>query len=84
MNELSHAFSDPQALARHMKVRIPLPGGGHIDEPGNPVKLSDTYEDSFSAPPRLGEQTASTLRELLGLDDASLDRLRESGIIAMM
>ncbi|HEY4985925.1 MAG TPA: CoA transferase, partial [Bradyrhizobium sp.] len=33
VNELSHAFSDPQALARHMKVTVPLPGGGTVEEP---------------------------------------------------
>ncbi len=83
MNELSHAFSDPQALARHMKVQVPLPGGGHVEEPGNPVKLSDTHEDSFTAPPRLGEQTHATLKELLGLDDDTLNGLCERGIIGV-
>lgn len=81
VNELSHAFSDPQALARHMKVQVPLPGGGHVEEPGNPVKLSDTHEDSFTAPPRLGEQTLPTLKELLGLSDGALKDLQERGII---
>ena len=81
VNELAHAFSDPQALARHMKVRVPLPGGGHVEEPGNPVKLSETYEDSFTAPPRLGEQTVPTLKELLGLSDGALRDLQERGII---
>ena len=83
VNELSHAFSDPQALARHMKVQVPLPGGGHVEEPGNPVKLSDTHEDSFTAPPRLGQQTHSTLKELLGLNDDVLNGLRERGIIGV-
>lgn len=81
VNELSHAFSDPQALARQMKVQVPLPAGGHVEEPGNPVKLSDTYEDSFTAPPRLGEQTLPTLKELLGLTDGALKDLQERGII---
>jgi len=83
VNELSHAFADPQALARNMRVRVPLPDGGFVDEPGNPVKLSDTHDDSFSPPPRLGEQTASALREFLGLDDATLDDLRKRDIIGV-
>jgi crotonobetainyl-CoA:carnitine CoA-transferase CaiB-like acyl-CoA transferase len=81
VNELSHAFADPQALARNMKVSVPLSSGGHIDQPGNPVKLSETYEDSFTPPPRLGEQTASVLSELLGLDEARLADLGRRGII---
>ena len=83
VNELSHAFSDPQALARHMKVTVPLPGGGTVEEPGNPVKMSETYEDSYTAPPLLGEQTEDTLRELLGLDDRKIEDLRKRGIIGV-
>ena len=83
MNELSHAFSDPQALARHMRVTVPLPGGGTVEEPGNPVKMSETYADTFTAPPLLGEQTEDTLREMLGLDDGKLEDLRKRGIIGV-
>ena len=45
------------------------------------MKLSDTYEDCFTAPPRLGEQTLPTLKELLGLSDGTLKDLQERGII---
>ncbi len=83
VNELSHAFSDPQALARHMRVTVPLPGGGTVEEPGNPVKMSETYADTFTAPPLLGEQTEDTLREMLGLDDGKLEDLRKRGIIGV-
>lgn len=81
VNELEHAFADPQAMARNMRVSVPLPGGGFVDEPGNPIKLSDTYEDSFLAPPRLGAQTTSVLQEFLSLDPARIDDLARRGII---
>ncbi len=81
VNELEHAFDDPQALARNMRVRVPLPSGGFVDEPGNPIKLSETYEDTFLAPPLLGQQTTSVLKEFLSLDAARIDDLARRGII---
>ena len=57
VNDLAHAFADPQALARNMTVRVPLADGTVVDEPGNPVKLSDTYEDTYTPPPALGQDT---------------------------
>jgi crotonobetainyl-CoA:carnitine CoA-transferase CaiB-like acyl-CoA transferase len=83
VNEISHAFADEQALARNMKVRVPLHGGGSVEEPGNPVKLSETFEDSYSPPPRLGEHTSEVLREMLDLDPQRLTALRDAGIIEM-
>ncbi len=83
VNELSHAFADPQALARQMRVRVPLPGGGHVEQPGNPVKLSQTHEDSFSAPPRVGWDTARVLRDMLGMPDDAISALAASGVIGV-
>lgn len=83
VNELEHAFSDPQALARNMKVKVPLVGGGSVYEPGNPVKLSVTYEDVFTAPPPVGRDTAKVLREFLKLDETALDDLKARNIIGI-
>jgi crotonobetainyl-CoA:carnitine CoA-transferase CaiB-like acyl-CoA transferase len=81
VNELEHAFCDPQALARHMKVEVPLMGGGSVWEPGNPVKLSQTYEDKYTAPPAVGRDTGAVLREFLNLDDRAIDDLSNRNII---
>jgi crotonobetainyl-CoA:carnitine CoA-transferase CaiB-like acyl-CoA transferase len=83
VNELEHAFNDPQALARNMKVEVPLAGGGTVSEPGNPIKLSETYEDKYTAPPPVGQDTAAVLREFAGLNDAALDDLRARHIIGV-
>ncbi len=83
VNELEHAFSDPQALARNMKVEVPLAGGGTVCEPGNPIKMSETYEDKYTAPPPVGQDTAAVLREFAGLDDAALDDLKARHIIGV-
>lgn len=83
VNELEHAFSDPQALARNMKVEVLLAGGGTVCEPGNPIKMSETYEDKYTAPPPVGQDTAAVLREFAGLDDAALDDLKARHIIGV-
>jgi crotonobetainyl-CoA:carnitine CoA-transferase CaiB-like acyl-CoA transferase len=81
VNEIAHAFADPQALARNMKVDVPVHGGGVIPEPGNPVKLSDTFEDTYTAPPLLGQDTVSVLQELLQLSAVRIEQLRAAGVI---
>ena len=83
VNDLEHAFSDPQAMARNMRVQVPLGDGSVVDEPGNPIKLSETYEDVYTAPPEIGEHTAKVLNEMLGLDDRALAALAADGTIGL-
>jgi len=83
VNDLAYALNDPQALARQMKVNVPLPGGGSVEEPGNPVKLSDTFEDRYTRPPILGEHTRSVLEEVLALSPAAVDELARQGTIGV-
>jgi crotonobetainyl-CoA:carnitine CoA-transferase CaiB-like acyl-CoA transferase len=80
VNDLEHALSDPQALARNMVVEVPLDGGGSCRQPGNPVKISDS-DTTFSAPPAAGRDTGAVLQDWLGLDSAALEQLRRNAII---
>lgn len=80
VNDLGHALSDPQALARHMVVEVPLDGGGSVRQPGNPVKLGDD-DTCFRAPPAPGRDTQRVLTEWLGMEPDTLTALREKGII---
>jgi crotonobetainyl-CoA:carnitine CoA-transferase CaiB-like acyl-CoA transferase len=50
--------------------------------PGNPVKLSEVSEGPVQPSPCLGEHSEAILRELLGVDDAELARLRAAGALA--
>jgi crotonobetainyl-CoA:carnitine CoA-transferase CaiB-like acyl-CoA transferase len=81
VNDLAHALSDPQALARNMRVAVTLESGERVEQPGNPVKFSDAADEVFVAPPRVGQHTIAVLREFLGLDDARLAALKTAGII---
>jgi crotonobetainyl-CoA:carnitine CoA-transferase CaiB-like acyl-CoA transferase len=81
VNALTDAFADPQAIAREMKVSVPLPGGGILDQPGNPIKFSESRENIFRAAPKLGQNTRSVLQEFLDIEPSVLNALAASGII---
>ena len=81
VNDFAHALNDPQVRARNMVVDVPLPNGQTVPQPGNPVKLSDTMEQYFAPPPKLGQHTDNVLQELLGISDEDLVQLRSNGVI---
>ena len=65
VNNVSQAMSDPQIIARNMVVDIKHPLKGSAQVPGNPIKLSETNEDSYSPPPLLGAHNNEVLKEWL-------------------
>ena len=79
VNTLAEALADPQAAARGMVARIPLPDGGTCPASGNPIKLSGAGPDTYTAPPLLGQHTREVLAGVLGYDEARVARLLESG-----
>ncbi len=91
VNTISEAFADPQVMHRGMRISMPHPlagaamaqGGepGTVDLIGNPVKMSGTPVSYRQAPPLLGEHTDEVLSQLLGIDDAERDKLRDTGVI---
>lgn len=64
-----------------MVVTVPHPTAGTLRMLGTPFKLSETPTTAPTAPPLLGEHTEAVLRDLLGMDDASVARLKESKTI---
>ncbi|WP_295857623.1 CaiB/BaiF CoA-transferase family protein [uncultured Xylophilus sp.] len=82
VNNFAQALADPQVVARDMVVEVPLPAGGTVRMPGNPVKLSAAADRAFTAPPTLGAQTREVLGDWLGYDAQQLDALRAQGAIA--
>ncbi len=78
---LQQALNDPQVLARNMVVEVAHPLGGSTKMPGNPIKLSDTFEDTYSPPPTLGQHTQEVLKNLLGKTDEELKNYQTEGVI---
>lgn len=78
---LQQAVHDEQVLARNMIVEVAHPLGGSVKMPGNPIKLSDTGEESFSPPPTLGQHNEEIYKGVLGLTDEQLAELKSAGVI---
>jgi len=76
--EVAH---DPQAAIRQMFPLLLHPAAGSHRVTGTPVKLSETPGQVSSPAPLLGEHTRSVLRELLALDDATVDALSARGVV---
>lgn len=66
VNNIPQALDDPQVRDRNMVVRVDHPEGGSAEVPGNPIKLSHTHTESFSAPPLLGAHTQEVFHDWLG------------------
>jgi len=80
VNNLHQAVTDEQVLARNMIVEVQHPNGGSTRMPGNPIKLSDTHEDTFTPPPTLGQHNEEVF-STLGLSREDIEALQSSGII---
>lgn len=83
VNDVAQVFSDPQVLARGMKIAMshPLSGKGTVDLIGCPLRLSETPVAYRIPPPTLGQHTSEVLSEVLGLPSDQIDGLRASSII---
>jgi crotonobetainyl-CoA:carnitine CoA-transferase CaiB-like acyl-CoA transferase len=68
-------------LEKGMLPSIDHPTLGKVRVFGNPVRLSDADERPISPAPPLGHDTNEILRHRLGLDQQTLDALREEEII---
>jgi len=81
LNNIAQAAALPQVEAREMLVEVEHPRIGRFPLPNTPVKLSRTPGGVRGPSPDLGQHTDEVLRELLGLPDAEIGRLREAGAI---
>jgi CoA:oxalate CoA-transferase len=78
---VAQAVNDPQVRARNMVIEVEHTQGGTVSMPGNPIKLSDTYEDTYTSPPVLGQHTDEILTSLLNKNPQQIALLREHGVI---
>lgn len=83
VNDLGDVFSDPHVLARDMRITMEHPLSGQVDLIGSPIRLSRTPVTYRRSPPVLGEGTADILSRHLGLTQADLEALQQSGILQM-
>jgi len=83
INNIDQVFDDAQVAARGMRIEMnhPATGGEPLSLIGSPSKMSVTEVSYRHAPPMLGQHTEEVLEELLGIDAAECNRLREQGVI---
>ena len=82
VNEIPDMLASPQIVHRGMVQELARDDGTAVKILCFPGKFSKTPPNYRHAPPRLGEDSRSVLREELQLDDAELERLCAAGVIA--
>jgi crotonobetainyl-CoA:carnitine CoA-transferase CaiB-like acyl-CoA transferase len=81
INDLAGVFADPQVLHRGIRVDLPHVLAGSAPGVASPLRLSGTPVEYRNAPPTLGQHTHQVLTELLCLDEATLQKLEQGGVI---
>ena len=70
------------AAAREVTVAVSDRGGGSIRIPNAPWRFAGSRHGIVGAPRYRGEDNRAVLAELLGYDDATLDRLAAEGVLS--
>ena len=83
INTIDQVFNDPQVQHRQMRRDVEHPHAGTIPLTANPIRMLDHDTTAQKAPPRLGEDTARILTDVLALPESRLDELRKAGVIEM-
>ena len=80
VQDTREALEDPHLREREMVVEMDDANRGRYTALGNPIKIASN-DVAIAPPPLLGEHSDELLGSLLGIDDASIERLRSDGII---
>lgn len=81
INDMSDIERDPHVEVREMIVRQTHPRLGEVRTIASPLRLSESPPTYRRPPPLMGEHTDEVLRDVLGLDDAALETLRQAEAI---
>ena len=81
INDLAQVFADPQVRHRGLEVRAPHAAAGEVRMVANPMRLSATPIRYDRGPPLLGEHTAEVLIDVLGMEPATIEALREAAVV---
>lgn len=79
--KIGEALSAPQALALGMVQEMDHPKAGRIKVTGVPIHFEASPGSLRIPPPLLGQHTHEVLKELLGMGDEEIGRLRDRGVI---
>ena len=81
INSINEVFANEQVLARGLQIGLTRDDGVQVPGVANPIQFSATPIEYDKAPPRMGDGTERILKDVLGLDDAALTRLRAARVV---
>jgi len=81
INTVEQALNDPHIKERGLIGTIPLSNGEHWSYVGSAIRLSETPNEPYSAPPGLGEHTHEILQHWLNYDAEQIQHLKQAGVI---
>lgn len=81
VNDVRTVFENPQIRHRGMLSHVDHSVAGQIPVLRNPIRMSATPVGAGTAPPTLGQDNVSILRDLLGRDEDAIAALRLHGVI---
>ncbi|MEZ5843706.1 MAG: CaiB/BaiF CoA-transferase family protein [Hyphomicrobiaceae bacterium] len=81
INTIEQVFADPQVQHRGMRRVLSHPVAGPLAVAANPIHLASGDTTAAKPPPRLGEDTASILVNVLGMTDDDVEGLVARGIV---
>ncbi len=81
IRDVGEALTSPEVARRELITYAEHSSAGRIPQVRSPMRFSRTPVVAPEAAPLLGEHTEAILRDLLGRDSESIERLRQGGTI---
>ena len=81
INTLDQVYADPHVVARGAVSSLTRADGQEVRLAANPLRMSQTPPRTRAAPPLIGQDTDSVMKELLALGEDDIGKLRANGII---
>lgn len=81
INSVTELANDPQITENGYLVDFDHPTAGKVKIPGYPVHFSESWAQTTSAAPELGEHTEEVLMGLGGYTEKEIAQLKEEGVI---
>ncbi len=82
INTIDQMFANEQVLARGLQIGMTRKDGVQVPGVANPIVFGETPTDYGNPSPLLGNNTAAVLSRVVGLDAASIDRLKLNEVIS--